>query len=76
MQNKEEKDDNIITPSVEISDLSPPLPQSYDDLREIDESAGANQQLYIIYRHRLETIERNAEGQRHPQVFSLVPPRL
>jgi hypothetical protein len=41
MHNKEDKVDNIITPSVEISDLSPPLPQSYDDLREIDESAGA-----------------------------------
>lgn len=45
MQNKEDKDDNIITQSVEISDLSssPPLqqPPSYGDLAEIDESAGA-----------------------------------
>jgi hypothetical protein len=29
------------TPSVEISDLSPQFQRSYDDLREIDESAGA-----------------------------------
>jgi len=42
MQNKEDKNDNIITQSVEISDLLPPLQQpSYGDLREIDESVGA-----------------------------------
>lgn len=45
MQNKEDKDDNIITQSVEISDLSSSPPQqqppSYGDLAEIDESAGA-----------------------------------
>jgi PPOX class probable F420-dependent enzyme len=42
MQNKEDKNDNIITQSVEISDLLPPLQQpSYGDLRERDESVGA-----------------------------------
>ena len=42
MQNKEDKNDNTITQSVEISDSSPPLQQPlFGDLREIDESTGA-----------------------------------
>jgi PPOX class probable F420-dependent enzyme len=41
MQNKKDNDDNIITQSVEISDKSPPPSSSYNNLQEIDESAGA-----------------------------------
>ncbi len=39
MENKKDNDDNIITQSVEISDKSPSSP--YNNLQEIDESAGA-----------------------------------